>query len=388
MVVIQIVAVAVLRACRRSRLIETMASVRFPSLALFAATSFHVGTGFSASQLVSQYWKYDSWEVVIGYVAFVYAVGLPVLLSVYPYLRVERAFQAYDLSAWQQSKEGRGWPPLIRFVAPTGALFSPETRQAYGPTLSSYRSSPQQVWWTSLPLWTATVITITTLFHPHTVLGCQVQLIIIGLLLLASGVLVATFRPLRVELTNVLAASSRACAGVIFFCAAASLEGDGSRASDDAVFGIGILIMAIMAARLSLALASALVERRLMSDNAPLSVVWVHMLGPKSKTSQQFVTAGDEELVEVAQFREKDDQEATLTLVHTISSDSLSDSPPQHLTTPSSEKSFSEKENHTQSSGTTTPPLSVKDSDTSTATSDSLSTHQSETSSISDGDLL
>lgn len=52
------------------------------------------------------------------------------------------------------------------------------------------------------------MITIRTPFHPQSVPGCLVQPVIIGLLLVACGILVVAFRPLRVPSTSVLTAEA------------------------------------------------------------------------------------------------------------------------------------------------------------------------------------
>jgi hypothetical protein len=308
--VAQLAVLGLLRVCRSvPRLIDHMATCMFPSLTLIAASAFHVGTAFASSQLVSEPSLYDAWEVAVGAVGMVYCVLYPLLLILHPYLRIERAYQEYEMAEWLI---GKRWPALTRFLIPRGAIFSQKTRRAYGPAyISSIRLPARQVWWVSMPAWTGSIVAVGGLIHPVTVPHCQALFIIMGILLVATGVVVIALRPLHADVSSVLSGASRACCGAALMCMAAALNDSGptDAASLTAILAIGIVLMVIAVLRIVFALFGWYVEYRMHGDNVPLSLVWTHIPGSSNKTTQQFTVAGDQEMLIVADIRDEDEKE-------------------------------------------------------------------------------
>ena len=338
---VALIQLCVLGALQRRRecaqLLQHMSTARFPSFTILSISAFQVGTAFASAQLVSQPSKYYAWEVAVGAFGMAFSVSLPLCLSLHPYLRVERAYQSYNVEEWLMQ---RSWPWWIKYVLPRGAIFPVETRQAYGFVhVGAFASPPRQIWWNSASVWVATIIAVATLFHPTTVLGCQVLLCVIGLLILATGVSVVMCSPLRTPASNMLQFISAIVVAALFACAAAALEDDAASHTSVALVFIGLTLVAVLVVRIFITLFGAVVEQILSSDNnVKVSLVWNHILGNRSKVTQQFVAGMDEELLEEAQSRnlgqEKDDEQeppgsATILRVSTFfhsSDDSSKDS--------------------------------------------------------------
>ena len=121
-----------------------------------------------------------------------------------------------------------------------------------------------------MAVWTAIIITIATLFHPDTVVGCQIQLIVMGLAIAATGVVIVVFNPLATTSSNWFACCSRACVGLVFFCAAASLEEMGhpaKTAASSALYAFGIALLVITIAQLVLLLFGLYAELQIEVEN-------------------------------------------------------------------------------------------------------------------------
>ena len=320
----QLVVLWLSRCCRRARLVEHMAMARFPSLTIMVAATVHAGTGFSSAQLVSQPGKYETWEVAVGALGMVYALGLPLWLSLYPYFRVERSFQTYAVSAFLEIHK---WPGWTRHVIPKGAIYSPETRRAYGSTLvSGYVSEPTQIWWMSMAAWTATITTLGTLFHPNTVVGCQIQLVVMGIAIVATGLATAVFKPLRTTSSNWFACCSRVCAGLVFICAAASLVEIGQATNGGAstlLFAIGLALLAVTILQVAFALFAFFAEGKMIEENLTLTLTWAHIINQREAFTQRFNTEdGLAELEEVACLRSgPDDTSQELMVIDRESTD-------------------------------------------------------------------
>ena len=209
----------------------------------------------------------------------------------------------------------RKWPAWTRHIIPQGAIYSPETRRAYGSALvGGYRSKPSQVWWTSMAVWTAAITTIATLFHPDTVEGCQTQLIVMGLAIVATGVVIAVFKPLRTTSANWFACCSRVCAGLVFFCAAASLDEVGQaviEAASTGLYAIALVLIVLTALRIPLTLFSTYAEGQIAAENLALALTWAHTMHERGAVTQQFnVEDRMAELEEVACIRSGPDDAA------------------------------------------------------------------------------
>jgi hypothetical protein len=291
----QLCIVLVLRFCRRvQRLVELMATARFPSLFVAAALAFHTGTAYASSQLVSRAFEYEVWEVVVGSLGLTFSLLLPIFLSLHPYLRIGRAYQAYDFSA--EWLTGKGWSSWAVWVLPRGAIFSVETRQAYGRYVSAYRAPPRQLFWTSLPTWTPLVFLCAGLFHPTTVPGCQALFVCMGVAMVAMGLLVVWQAPMRSYTAGWLDAASRVLLGCSMMCMSAALMSNESAklVAPIAVFWIAAGLMLITALRILHTFICWYTDRRMKSTAVFLTAVWTHM--PRTnqkKVSHQFRGAGD-----------------------------------------------------------------------------------------------
>ena len=184
---LQMCVLAGLRLYRRvRRQIELMSSARFPALLFGVSGAFHTGTAYASSQLVSRPGEYAAWELAVGAVGVAYCVVYPVVLAVHPYLRIGRAYQQYEVAAWVGA-----WPAWAARMVPSGAMFSVETRRAYGAYVSAYRAAATQAWWTSHPTWTGSIVGIGGLFHPTSVGECEALFGAMGVVMILIGGFVA-----------------------------------------------------------------------------------------------------------------------------------------------------------------------------------------------------
>eukprot|EP00658_Telonema_sp_P-2_P046872 TRINITY_DN3521_c0_g1_i8.p1 TRINITY_DN3521_c0_g1~~TRINITY_DN3521_c0_g1_i8.p1 ORF type:complete len:665 (-),score=70.45 TRINITY_DN3521_c0_g1_i8:315-2309(-) len=296
---IQGVVLIILRLCRPTRRrIELMALGRFPAVLINISLAFQTGTAFAASQLISQSDRYDTWEVVIGAIAFLYIVAYPVFLSLHPYLQIERAYQKYELSEWASS-----WPRWIRVLMPGGAVYSTETRAAYGYYVSAYRAPATQVWWTSYPTWTSIIIGLGGLFHPETIPKCQAVFGMMGGALLVVAVVVAASRPFRSVPASLMDAAAKVLlAGVVFAMVvglsfSSSSSKSAANSAEKAQFAVvilGILLMVLTLVRIIHALVCLYFDWYVERDQIPLTTVWSHIPpGTSSSTSRTFAASED-----------------------------------------------------------------------------------------------
>ena len=315
--VFQLVVLLILRICRRvGRTADLLATARFPSLFLGAALMFHTGTVYSSSQLVSRASDFEVWEVVIGAAGMAYSVALPVMLILHPYLRITRAYQEYAMAEWLA---GRKLPTWVAHIVPRGAIFSSEMRRAYGSYVSAFRADAREVWWTSMPAWTGSVVGIGGLFHPTTVPQCQALFVSMGLVVLALAAVVAWRVPLRSDMGSWLDAASRACLGAIMICMAAALVNMdvASSSASAAVFVTSIIQMALVAVRIAHRVLSWYVDSRMAAELVVLETVWTHIPGRSRKVTRQFTTDDSEALLEITKVAEdrddlEDDKDSTL----------------------------------------------------------------------------
>ena len=287
-----------------------MASARFPALSVAATLAFHTGTAFASSRLVSRPGEYEVWEVAVGVAGFVYSLLLPMALCAHPYLRVGRAFQRYDVAGWLSERSVPSW--AMR-VAPRGAIYSVETRRAFGAHVSGLSAEPTQVWWSSLGTWTPLLLLVAGLFHPSTVVECQVLLVCLGAAFCVLAALVVWRVPHRSDAASWLDGTSRALVGCVLFSMAASLVAGGASDSGAAtavvVFGMLVAVVAIL--RLLLAVSSLVFDWVMARDDVPLRTVWVHEVGGRGKSTERFDING-EGLLTLAMLRDTEgDQQDT-----------------------------------------------------------------------------
>ena len=301
--VILAVAVGVVQGCvvvglkcfgRVQRLISIMATARFPSLLVAASVLFHTGTAFASAQLVSQPHRFETWEVVVGALGFVYSLLLPAVLSAYPYLRVGRAYQVYDdVPQWLTS---RNLPQFLAHVLPQGAIFSTETRTAYGRCVSGIRAPAGQVWWTSLPTWVGTVFLVAGLFHPSSVPLCQALLICVGVVLVGMAVAILRYRPHRSTLDAILVSISTVCLGAVAFTMSAALSTKSSSSTSTVVLAFAVAMGLVALLRLSIMLLTFWFDAKMQAESVTLSTGWTHVPHDSHKVTHQFTTT-DESLV-------------------------------------------------------------------------------------------
>ena len=329
-----------LRWCQPTRrVIDRMAAARFPSILVSVSLAFHTGTAFASARILSQRADSNGWEIAMGAVGFAFSLALPAAMSLHPYLRVERAFQSYELEQWLQSPDNSGWfPRRLTLLFPTGALYSLETRRAYGSFLSAFKAPPRQLLWTSLPTWTPLMFLVAGLFDLTTVWSCRILLISMGTVLVIIAGLVLLFAPFRARVSGWLEALSRLCLGGITFAMAAAIAEDApaNDTASNAVFALSIGLMLLTSLRVLHVLFCVYIDRRMEMDAVPLTTVWMHTLNNTHKGTNLVFTAMDEELEGIATFRDASDGQSHVAAVdegvvilrdtssHSTSSDSLS----------------------------------------------------------------
>ena len=300
--VIQACVLAVLRVCHRvRRQVELMATARFPAVLMNVSFAFHTGTAYAASQLISLPSHFDGWEVAVGGIAFAYCVVYPIFLCVHPYYRIGRAYQEYEMSEWLAVKK---WPTWVVYFLPQGAMYSPETRKAFGSYVSSYRAPAKEVWWTSYPTWTSSVIALGGLFHPNTIPECQALFLVMGLIFLGIGALCAWRAPLRSSAAVHLNATAKVLTAIILFCLAAAVSESGSLRASNAFIVFGIIQTAVTIIRILHSLASTYFDNKMAKDNIPLSTTWTHVLGDGKKSTMQFTNLDGMDLADEAASRD------------------------------------------------------------------------------------
>ena len=288
---------------RSSPFLDAQARARFPALTIFVANGMHGGTAFAASQIISQPSEYATWEIAIAALGFAYTMLYPVGLCLFPFLRVERAFQEYAVDEWVSNKR---WPRFSAVFMPTGAIFSVSTRQACGPCISPFRSPPRQIWWMSMPIWTSLIIGIAGLFDPSTILLCQILYTIMGVAVLLTAVAIAVGRPLRTPASNWITGFSRVVVAALMFCMTAVLSLPADSAATNAVRAMGALLIVVTIVSILTTVCGALLELWLVSDDVPVSLLWTHIPGRSAKVTQQFMAGDgfDVDLISVAQRRD------------------------------------------------------------------------------------
>lgn len=251
---------------------------------------FHTGTTYASSQLVSQSADYAVWEVVVGALGVVVTAAVPVALAVFPYLRIGRAFQQYEMVEWLQQ---RGVPTWATYVLPSGAIFSLETRVAFGGTVADIRAHPKRAW-TSVSSWTSCVLFVAGFFHPNTVTECQILYICIGIVLLAIAALVVYHRPYRSDAAGWLNAASRTALACVAFCMAAALVPEDMLSAPAywAALFFAIFISIVRAAHWVLCM---VLDAKVTGDPAvTLLTVWTHIVGAQGKVTRRFDLADDD----------------------------------------------------------------------------------------------
>jgi hypothetical protein len=315
------------------KLVDVLSSVAYlaPPLAWFTSIlvsiclAFHTGTAFAASQLIStSSGEFEEWEVAVGAVAFGYSVLLPVVLTLHPYLRIQRAYQEYELrynittaTSLVEVKDDStqtssvpasvNWPKwVLRWVMPSGAVYSTDTQQAYGAYINSYRAPATQIWWTSHPTWTASIIGLGGLAHPTTAIGCQALFVVMGVLFLLLAAVVIWQRPFRSATTSLLDGGSKILLSCVLFCFAGSLSPSSTSniMVEMGVLTLGVMLMVVTIIRAVHAAVCMYFDWRMSRDQVPLSLVWNHIPGEIKKSSRTFTTVDEDRLGDVASMRD------------------------------------------------------------------------------------
>ena len=182
------------------------------------------------------------------------------------------------------------WPSWVVYIAPEGAMYSPETRRAYGSYVSSYRAPASQVWWTSYPTWTACIMGLGGLFHPSGVIGCQALFASMGVAFFIMAGILAWRRPLRSVVGNHLGVAAKIILGLVLFCLTASLT-DPSGGSA-AVIVLGFIMTAVTIIRVVHAIVCMYFDHRMAKDEVALTTVWSHVPGESKKTTHAFSIDG------------------------------------------------------------------------------------------------
>ena len=176
-------------------------------------------------------------------------------------------------------------------MLPCGAVFSVETRNAYGGTVGDLRALPHRVAWTSIATWTSCVFFVAGLFHPSTVPTCQALLVCMGLAQLAIAALVVYHAPFRSDATGWLDAASRVALACVTFCMAGALvRGEMlSTPAYHAALGFAIILIILSVVRVAHWMLCVAVDAKLKGDPAiSLSVVWTHIVGAQNKMTRRF----------------------------------------------------------------------------------------------------
>ena len=160
-------------------------------------------------------------------------------------LYVGRTYQTYDSAGWLGTVRA---PLFLVYVIPRGAVFSEATRAAYGGYVGMIRAVPTQVLWTGMCMWTPVIVFVGGMFHPTTVLGCQVLYSCMGLVLVCMGISVIAWAPLRSDTGGVLHGASRIVLGGVMFAMAGALVNNNAAkdAASTAVFVLSIVLMVVV----------------------------------------------------------------------------------------------------------------------------------------------
>ena len=291
---IQLIVLLVLRAAKRVRRWEELSALaRFPSVLLNCSFALHMGTAYSASQLITL----DNMPLedrVIGALAFAFVVVYPFGLIGFAFKFVGRAYQSYAMADYL--RDHPNWPAWVSYCLPQGAIYAVETRRTFGPLVSAYRLSGAA--WPSYPTWTPMIFAIGGLFHPDTIPKCQALFVCMGLAFVALCVLVLFFSPRRSSLGCWLDAAARGLSAAMLFAMAVAIEkGDLGRGGAMAAFALGLIQTSATVIRALYSLVITLFDRQL--QQLPLTHEWVHYTSDGAKTAKRFGHA--EELLGIMQ---------------------------------------------------------------------------------------
>jgi hypothetical protein len=143
--------------------------------------------------------------------AILVAILIPVLVAVIVWRYVTAEFHRYDYDSPTFRGGKLKYIGLIFF--PYGHWLPKKVSTAYGSMFTGLRYS--RAAWSTLPLWTPSLMVIGASFHPTTLDGCEIQYGCLSAGQLLIAVILVIARPFRSTLANVLAICSAFCVGTV-----------------------------------------------------------------------------------------------------------------------------------------------------------------------------
>jgi hypothetical protein len=224
-VLLQLVLVLVIKRVRKQAWLSVSSVVRFPAMTVMAALLTQQGTGAAALQLA--FYRSNTDSIVLGVVASLYCLGLPLVLMAVTLRHVSASYHEYDYGSLvkdpAQLTAKKLWLYRLRWLLPCGRWGPAEVRKAYGPLFSGLDRSERL--WTTQPTWAAMVMIIGSSIRPGSQAGCVQQFGWIASFQFLMVAVTLIFRPMRSIVANLLSALSSFCLGVVF-SASATLADD------------------------------------------------------------------------------------------------------------------------------------------------------------------
>lgn len=292
---------------------QLTALVWFPGITLSAIAALHTGTGYAASQLVSLPDPSDD-AIAVGAVAIAYTLLTPLVIALFAFKMIPRAYQTYDdRVAFATSKGLPLWS--LHFIA-KGIITPQTTRQSYQTIITNCRHP--QAFWPTYPFWGPIIVMIGGFIHPSTITGCVALFSSLAAAFFAIAIVVVVAKPLRSNCYNVLEAIGKLLNALIFLCGAVGVWSNeaqmAQRASNAAVI-LGIVQIVLAVLRLIYSFIVRYFDTIFDKDLVRLHVVWAHTTDSDA-TAKRFALPddGDDDFLRQVALTKADADEVDLSV--------------------------------------------------------------------------
>ncbi len=203
-VVAQMVVILSFRICQRASWQTSRMVARFPSFTFTVCCLTYQGLGTCSLRLLTS--KSEAPPILFAIITIAFAISIPLGAALVVRRFVSAEFHTY------QFQEGK-FKTLAWLLLPFGRWLPKKIATAYGSMFTGLRFAG--CGWSTLPLWSPSLMVVGAAFRPTTLDGCEIQYATLASAQILVALILIAARPFRSFLANLLAILSSLCIAVI-----------------------------------------------------------------------------------------------------------------------------------------------------------------------------
>jgi hypothetical protein len=239
-----VLVLAWIRLRHRPRL-QSFAQFYFPGFSVGILMMTYQGTAIGALKIVASATPTSRVSYAIAAIGILMTLATPLGLVIMYRSLVHATYDLYD---YENAPANRRFP-ILRYLFPQGRWNPVEVRRCFGPLFSSLRLN--HILWTTLPLWSPSVMVVGAVFRPPSARACQIEFASLAAFQFGLALFHLAARPFRSAFSNVASGASSFCLGMILAASAVLAMEPLDAAANSLMFAFIQLQMALTLFRLA-----------------------------------------------------------------------------------------------------------------------------------------